>query len=431
MLILSNRISEILSDTWLSGLLGATVAQSPRKIWLVEPGDVVVTPLPVPPAFKAYACELIEVDPDAVTVLTVPSGTKVPLAEAVRRDGVMGRLREIAEGRPEMRILPYQLDRSIAELAATLGLPLHHYGSAGVGNEALDAVYRLNAKSGFREAAERLAFPVPDGRVCRDAAELRAAVSEMSAYPQLIVKPARSSNGYGITRLPQASPAEIEERISAYLRTAGDLPGGWVVEEYIDAALDVSVQVLAEPGGARVLYHGMMRNTEDAYRGYCSPLPETPETAGEGTDRLLWMGERFGHYLAEHGYYGHCSVDARLTGDGRVYAIESNVRRTGTTTFDVLVHRLVPDARVGGGAGAPGPVWVADCRPGGMPRDFGQAVARLRTGGLAFDRKHAEGAVLLNSALVPEGRWSYLVIGDSHERVLELERAVHAELGLR
>ncbi|MEU4213396.1 peptide ligase PGM1-related protein [Streptomyces sp. NPDC026206] len=421
-LILANRINETIADTLPPTLAAEAVLQSPRKVWLTEPGDVVLSAVTVPAAFLAYACEVLGFAPADVVTLTVPDATERTLAEGIRRAGLTDRLRALAAERPGMRMLPYALDRPTVRLATELGVPLHPYGPGGVSEQTLEAAYRLNTKSGFRDTAAALGIRVPDGHVCGDEDELYAAVRELSApRHDLIVKPARSANGYGVLRLPRGPWHQVRHTLAGHLAAVLHQSSGWVVEECIAPARDVSVQAAVEPHGTQVLYDGQMRTSNAQFHGYRSPL-HAPAGVRE---ELTGMARRLGDHLAARGYLGPFSIDARLTPPGKLYAIECNLRRTGTTTLHHLARRLDPAARPGD------TVWIADTRTAtpAAPRDLAEGLARLRQSGLLHDPGRGRGAVLAGDPAV-SGAWSYLVTaGDEAEAEL-LEQRLRAVLAL-
>ncbi|MBZ4322057.1 peptide ligase PGM1-related protein [Streptomyces huiliensis] len=420
-LVLANRLSKVVADTWPPSLAAKAVGQSPRKVWLLRPGDLLVAAVPVPGPFLAYAAETLGFSPTDVRTLAVPQSAGEEMTAAVRRSEAAGRLLTAFARRPGARLLPYALDEPVVRFAAALGIPVHPYGPAGVGTAVLTAVRRLNTKSGFRSAARSLGITVPPGDDHVGEEDLPARAGRLCARGDVLVKPARSANGYGILRLPRGTgEAEAGRRVAAHLAGTAAQPGGWVVEERVAPARDVSVQAVVEPGGARILYDGEMRVGGSSFHGYRSPARCPPSARAE----LAGMALSLGRHLAGHGYLGPFSVDALLTPEGRVYAVESNVRRTGTTTPHALVHRL-------GGSAARDSVWIADTRAPGAasPRTLGEGVALLRRAGLAYDTGRGRGALVVNDPVVGGG-WSYLIAGPDGPWADEAERRLRATLSL-
>ncbi|MER6443958.1 hypothetical protein [Streptomyces venezuelae] len=73
--------------------------QAPRKAWLLRPGDVFVTPVPLSREFLRYVYGLTGVPPESVAVVEVPLVGAVPLARAVREAGLVEHVRALAADR--------------------------------------------------------------------------------------------------------------------------------------------------------------------------------------------------------------------------------------------------------------------------------------------------------------------------------------------
>ncbi|MFJ6384905.1 hypothetical protein ACIQI7_33455 [Kitasatospora sp. NPDC092039] len=424
-LVFANRFTDTLADGLPPGLAREAVRQAVRKVWLLRRGDILVTPTPISPALRAYACDVLGLAPSDTVTLAVPDAQSVPLADAVERGGLSAALKAVAAQRPGLRMLPYALDRPTVRLASALGLPLHLYGPAPVDERTVAEVYRLNTKIGFRETATGLGIPVPEGTVCADRRELHAAVRALSERGDVFVKPARSGNGYGITRLRRGAWGQVREALEQHLARPDLPPGSWIVEESIAPARDVSVQAEVHADGTAVLFDGQMRMTPGGYasHGYQCGLQAPTAVRNE----LAGMARRLGRHLRDSGYRGPFSLDARLTPDGRIYGTESNVRRTGTTTPHALVRRLT--AREPGPSG--GFAWLYDTgRPTPRsPHGLAEGVDRLTRTGLAHDPATGHRVVLMNDPDV-SGAWSYLAIAPDTAQLLDVEQRLRSALAL-
>ncbi|GGM59320.1 hypothetical protein GCM10012275_33110 [Longimycelium tulufanense] len=413
LIILANFVSEVTASLQAREVMLRGMVQAPRKIWLTRPGDVVVTPVPVSDAFRSYACELLGFDPAMLDVVTVPTDPATTLSEAVHRAGLVDPLRDLIADRPGVALLPTTLDRAAVGLAAELGVLVHPYGPAGVPDSALEVARRLNTKAGFRELARKLGVRVPDGRFCTGGTELADVVRELLGdHPRVAVKPNRSAGGEGFRVLSRTDLPDLDASLTACAAAAGMAPEGWVVEEHVDFIRDVSVQLEVEGGGLRVLFSGEMRTTDGSFCGYRAPLHDVPRQ----TRRELEQGGlAFGAYLAERGYLGPFDIDAGLTADGTLYATESNVRHTATSTPAALVHRLLPPSYPGT------PTWLVGCRPATVRHDFAQALRLLQRAHLAYDPYRVEGVVLHTGAPADDNTWRYTIIGPDRTRVEQID----------
>ncbi|MFF1509579.1 peptide ligase PGM1-related protein [Streptomyces sp. NPDC058326] len=419
----ANLVSDLAVDLDEREVLGAWAEQAPREVWLLRPGDVLVTPVPVGEAFLEYACALTGVPRESVTVVHLPGAfvsAGVPSPHRVAAEAVRG----ASAGRAVAAVLPTALDGAAVGLARGLGVPVAPYASAEAAGAALEVTRLLNTKAGFRRVAGALGMRLPDGRVRRRAGVGPAVRELLGSHGQVVVKPDRSAGGHGLLFLPsEAGPWDGEG-----LPSVGGADGLWVVEERIEVARSVSIQMETGPAGPRPLFSGEMRTVEGCFTGYLSPLASPPSPAGSpaadvGATLVSW-GCALGRFLADHGYAGPFSVDAMVSADGEVFAGESNVRRTATTTPQAMVARLTAGAGSGDRPG--GPCWATGRLRAPAVCSFGEAVERLRVGRIAFDPARGEGVVLY-AGPPPDGlTWRYAVIADSRAGVARYEELLRS-----
>ncbi|MFL4901647.1 peptide ligase PGM1-related protein [Streptomyces sp. MMS24-I2-30] len=376
--------------------------QASREIWLARPGDVLVTPVPLSQSFQRYAEDLMAIPYGSVAVVTASPVPGAPFAEAVRRSGHLRALRGWCAARPDSRLLPLALDAATVALAARLGVPVAPYGPRGVSWQAQVTAARLNTKSGFRTVAAELDIPVPPGVSC-GRAELDTVLAAMLArHERVVVKADRAAGGYGLHYVSRA------ETFPHGL--AG--PGGWVVEQRVDVVRSVSVQAEVLPTGPRVLFHGEMRLAEGSWTGYASPLGGLADAL---TQRLDVWASALGRHLGERGYLGTFGIDAVVDPRGRLFATESNVRRTATTAPHAMA------ARLGGAAGQGETAWAVGRGSPRVPHAFSRTVNLLRKEGMAWSRERGEGVVLYRQATPGGLTLPYAVLAPDRERLDELE----------
>ncbi|MFJ7124808.1 peptide ligase PGM1-related protein [Streptomyces sp. NPDC098101] len=415
----ANLVSGLAVDPEEREVLRAWAEQAPREAWLLRPGDVLVSPVPVGEEFLRYVCGLTGVPRDSVAVVVPPgAGTADPYPHVV---GAVG-------GRPLRAVLPTALDGAAIGLARALGVPVAPYASVAEAEAALDVTGLLNTKAGFRSAALALGMRLPDGLVRRRAGVPDAVRELLAPYGRVVVKPDRSAGGHGMVFLPRTTSAAGATGVTGATDAAdpwagGELPpvggpeGLWVVEERVDVARSVSVQMETGPAGTRALFSGEMRTAEGAFTGYLSPLPAP--AADVGATLEAW-GHALGGFLAARGYAGPFGLDAMVTPGGEVLAGESNVRRTATTTPHAMAARLAA------GAGTGAPAWATGTVRTPAACSFGEAVDRLRGGRLAYDPARGEGIVLY-AGPPPDGRtWRYAVIAGDHAAVARYEERLRA-----
>ncbi|MEU0368943.1 peptide ligase PGM1-related protein [Streptomyces sp. NPDC006283] len=404
-LVYANFVSDLALGLEASEVLDGWAEQAPRKMWLLGPGDVLLTPVPLSAAFQRYAAQSLDVHPEQLAVVVVPPCPGASMADAVRGAGLTDEVRKLVHERPGISLLPTALDSSCVGFAREVGVPVTPYGLNGPTPQALRIVSSLNTKSGFRDVASALGMRMPEGVVCHHR-DLRALVERMvRKHGPVVLKPDRSAGGHGMTFLSASQPQ---------LPDAGPgLDGMWVIEERLDVAHSVSIQLSTGPQGSTVAYSGEMRTREGSFIGYEAPLRGLAATAA---DELVRWGVKLGDHLAHHGYAGPFSLDAVITHDGTLFANESNVRRTATTTPHAMVTRL---ART---AGLVHPAWLLGRRRSAKTYTFAQAVRLLEHNELAWCRERRDGVVFYMDAPLDGHTWRYAVISGSAGRLAALEQ---------
>ncbi|MFF7296167.1 peptide ligase PGM1-related protein [Streptomyces sp. NPDC008265] len=413
--VFANFLSDLAVDLDAGPVLMTWAQQAPRKAWLLRPGDVFISPVPLSREFLRYVHGLTEVPPDSVSLVEVPPAGAVPLAQAVRAAGLLGHVRALAADRGAA-LLPTALDASAIAFARDIGVTVHPYSTVGAAEAALRMTMLLNTKAGFRETAGRLGMRLPAGRVCRRPAVEGVVRELLLDHERVVVKPDRSAGGHGMIFV---SRGDLGGGACLPLEGVGGPDGLWVVEECLDVAASVSIQLAVSGSGTRVLFSGAMRTVRGSFTGYAAPLPPP---VGHVRDALEAWGTALGRHLADHGYAGPFGIDALVDTAGVAYASESNIRRTATTTPHAMVSRLTAGS-------AAAPAWSVGKGRARRPMDFDGALARLRAARLAFDGQGGEGVVLYADA-PPDGRsWRYAVIAASAGDLEAQEGALAEVLG--
>lgn len=406
--VFANFLSDLAVDLDEGQILTQWAQQAPRKAWLLRPGDVFVTPVPLSREFLRYVYDLTGVPSESVAVIEVPPAGAVPLARAVREAGLVEQVRALVGDRGAA-LLPTALDASAVAFARDIGIDVHPYPTVEAAEAALKVTTLLNTKTGFRETAGQLGMRLPTGRMCRRPEAEGVARALLRDHERVVVKPDRSAGGHGMRFV---SRNDLMGAASLPLDTVGGPEGLWVVEECLDVAESVSIQMEVSAAGTRALFSGAMRTVQGSFTGYASPLPPS---GAHVADALEEWGTALGRHLADHGYAGPFGLDALVDMTGVAYASESNIRRTATTTPHAMVTRLTA------GSAAPPPAWSVAKGWTRSPMDFEGALARLRASHLAFDPDRGEGVVLYADA-PPDGRsWRYAVIARSAGDVEEQE----------
>ncbi|MGK5544769.1 hypothetical protein ACSNOH_08560 [Streptomyces sp. URMC 127] len=407
--ILSNLNSDTMADDPTDRYLRAMAVPTARMLWEAEPGDCVVMLAPCPPEFRDYVARTVALDVGAVDIVAPPdTATAHPLdvAAALGATGLLTR-------RPVLD--PFALDRPVLDFARRTGMRLHPY-TTHPDDAVLNLVRRVNTKSGIRETAASLGLPVADGGFAATRPELvRRLVAFLADRPAAIVKPDRSSTGFGNTVIEAGARESREARVG---EAVAGLPGrgrGWVYEEFLPLTASPSMEMTVEDAGVAPYYSCDQRTVNNAWTGMVTPAAEGPHSAA-----MLEAATVLGRWLHAHGYRGIFDVDCG-TYDGGYVITEANVRTTGGTYLEKLARRLRP---------GDGPVhWRADGRFSKDHLGFREAVRRVEAAGLGGTSADVR-AVLTTDTRAVDGKWRYLVAGRDAGVVAEAERTVEEALGI-
>ena len=375
-----------------------------------------------------------------VCTVAVPGDLGRPVAaKLLDRPDLLDHIRDLIGGRPAF-IEPWNVTGDEVAVAVRLQAPV---------NGTAPGLWPLGFKSSGRRLFAAAGIPTPPGTEgVRTADDLRLAIASLrKAHPGLaaaVVKLDNSASGDGNQVIalqdPTGSPASpwaVAERVASmpdwYL---AELALGGVVEAYVAGEYwsSPSVQIEITPEGQAVVVatHEQILGGDNGqvYQGCHFPARRDYVT------RLTTYGQRAGRLLAEHQVRGMLSIDfvaARDRGQHwRLYALEVNLRRGGTTPPIVVLSSLLPGSYDAYGR------WrlpdgsaryycatdhLGDPRWTGLPP--GRVIDGLRCVGLEFDRRTGTGVVLhMLSGIAIDGRFGLTAVGTSAQQAQHLFAAV-------
>jgi PGM1 C-terminal domain len=375
-----------------------------------------------------------------IFTVVVPGDSGRPVAaKLLDRPDLLEHIRGLIGGRPAI-IEPWNVTADEVAVAVRLQAPVHG---------TVPELWPLGFKSAGRRLFAAAGVPTPSGSEgVRTVEDLRHALASLrSAHPGLaaaVVKLDNSASGDGnqmiALRDPAGSPASaraVAERVAAlpdwYL---AELALGGVVEAYVAGEYwsSPSVQIEITPEGQAMVLatHEQILGGDNGqvYQGCRFPARR------DYAMRLTTYGQRVGRLLAGHQVRGMLSIDfvgARDRGQRwRLYAVEVNLRRGGTTAPIVVLSSLLPGSYDADGrwrlADGSARYYCAtdnlvDPRWTGLPP--GQVIGGLRSAGLEFDRRTGTGVVLhMLSGLAIDGRFGMTAVGGSAHEAKHLYAAV-------
>jgi hypothetical protein len=375
-----------------------------------------------------------------IATVVVPDDSGRPVAaKLLDRPDLLDHIRERIGGRPAF-IEPWNVTGDEVAVAVRLQEPV---------NGTAPELWPLGFKSSGRRLFAAAGIPTPPGSEgVRTADDLRLAIASLrKGHPGLaaaVVKLDNSVSGDGnqvlALRDPTGSPASartISERVASmpdwYL---AELALGGVVEAYVtgDYWSSPSVQIEITPEGRAVVLatHEQILGGDNGQVYQGCRFPASRDYAMQ----LTKYGQRVGQLLAGHQVMGMVSIDFAAARDRgqpwRLYALEVNLRRGGTTPPIVVLSSLLPgryDAygrwRLPDGSARYycATDHLGDPRWTGLPP--GRVIDGVRSAGLEFDRRTGTGLVLhMLSGIAIDGRFGMTAVGGSAQEAKHLFAAV-------
>ncbi len=371
--------------------------------------------------------------------IAVPDDSHRSVADKlIDRPEMLETLRKALAGLPAF-IEPWNVTHHEVEVARRLQVPI---------NGTPPELWQLGFKSAGRRIFREAGVPVAEGREdVRSVADVLAAIAAIQAErpqaPGVVVKLDNGTSGEGnvvirFDEVSSTSPTALRQQIEAlpewYLK---DLEGGGVVEELIagSAFASPSAQADITPFGHVhvVSTHEQVLGGKDGQIYQGCRFPADPAYAPLLADYIDAIGRK----LAAKGVLGRISVDFAAardeTGTWRVFALELNLRKGGTTHPFALLRNLAPghyDPKQG--------LWLARDR---TPRFYAatdnlidarwlnlppaSVIGAIREAGLEFDYERGSGIVVhMLSCLAVDGRFGLTAIGNTPDHASELYDAV-------
>lgn len=360
-------------------------------------------------------------------------------ARSVSRPDLVAELRDHIGGRPAV-IEPWNVTDHEVDLALALGVPI---------NGTRPSLRWLGFKSEGRRLFAEAGVPTPLGREdVRTVDDVVHAINvirtEHPDAPGVVIKHDDSGAGDGnivIDLSPMAAVADPDtwlrttiENLPEWYRE--DLARGGIVEERITGIRFSSPSAQADilPSGDVVVLatHEQVLGGDGGQVYLGCRFPADPAYAA----RLAADARAVGQQLARRGALGRFSVDfvaaADEAGDWRIYALEVNLRKGGTTHPYSALRNLVPgryDTDVGR--------WFAD---DGSSRAYSATdnlvdrswlglspsvvIEAVAAAGLQFDPRSGTGVVLhMLSGLAIDGRFGLTAIASSVDEAIAMEAA--------
>jgi hypothetical protein len=430
LLIFSNIVNNLMigkvDETYGANLNVVT----PREIWLAKEGDILVSTYPMPEDFKAYACNVLGIEKEAVITLDYPGDeTEVLALRILKSPEALANLKKLLAERPTTKMLAFAHDEATLQLARELNIELMDY-TEFPDKELIDAFYNINTKNGFRKVAASLDLNITPGVYASNRKELfEKAFDFLQEHKKIVFKFNRSSNGYGISILEHQNfkdVASLNKHLENHIAGFDGQPQEFVLEKFIDYQDIPSVELIVDDDGYELLYLCNQFCIGYSWAGMITPPIGLDDAINK---ELHEIGDRFGNYIYKLGFRGVCDVDCGVSTSNEVFASESNFRRTGGTYTDILVRRL-RDRDYYNNRSC---YWIANVKTSENKGHISltEAIERLKESNLLFNHVTKKGVILTYYTFSKDQKWRYLIIDDSVEEVSEKEIALQKILNVR
>ena len=352
-------------------------------------------------------------------------------------------IRRIIGGRPAL-IEGWNVTEMEVRLALALGVPI---------NGTQPRLRHLGFKSDGRRLIRRAGVPVPEGfedvRSTDDVIEaVEALRANHHARAGIVIKHDDSGAGDGnavidlepmtVAPDPRGWLREQIEALPGWYRE--DLARGGIVEERIagDRFTSPSAQVDIRPDGRVIVLatHEQVLGGESGQVYLGCRFPADPAYAPLLAEHAAAIGEQ----LAREGAMGRFSVDFVAAADDgaddwRIYALEINLRKGGTTHPYAALRNVAP-GRYDPAAGR----WITEdggtrcysatdnlVDPAWLGLSPATVISAVDDAGLQFDPETGTGVVLhMLSGLAIDGRFGLTAIGETPEDAARMHEAARA-----
>jgi len=292
---------------------------------------------------------------------------------------------------------------------------------------SLWVVKSIDLKSGFRrlcrEFLQTSPIRIPRGFSCDTLDQVVTMAYQFSkTNTPCIIKPVDGEDGIGQSIIPAA--ADLNFILSRVNENPFIQGGDAVVEEYIEsdpAVRSPSIEYRIRDGKLEYMYScKQILSPTGTFLGVdIGPelLPREIKT------QMVRAGHAFGNALAALGYKGFFDIDFIVSKDQKVYAVETNLRRTGATHVHATASRLF-------GSNYESSTFlrssdVDPCIAKTMScEDVFLALNEILYPHLGTDR----GVIITVSAGISDGRLGYIVTGKSSQEISRLQDELHKRL---
>lgn len=328
-----------------------------NRAWMYgDDNKVVVTSAPILPDHFASMKKLLGWK-NVINISPLRPGYSIS-EDSYTNHYLRNKLVEIISQNPGIAIIPYRLTPQFQKL-------IHYLNSKGLQYTAPETIPQekqfvltyFNTKRGFRHlwhmsGADSSSFiRIPEGFIAEDKQEtIEAAWWFMTNHKSFVIKYNKGTQGIGVLMVNRSSLPKRREAFNEYVsKLLSDKiwrASAIVIEEAVPInntgeSVSPSIEMYISPDGKVYKYYAcdqVLAEDKKTFRGvYTYPdLYKDPNIK-----HAFKAGLKFGRQLARYGYRGVYDIDLIRSSQNKMYAVESNLRRTGGTHLHELCMALL------------------------------------------------------------------------------------------
>lgn len=268
------------------------------------------------------------------------------------------RLVEIISDNPGIALIPYRLTPQFQKLIHFLNSKnLTFTTPETIPQDKQFVLTYFNTKRGFRHlwhmsgADSSSYIQIPEGFITEDKQEvIEAAWWFMTHQKSFVIKYNKGTQGIGVQMIDRKTLPKKREDFNAHIKKLLTdkiwRSSAIIIEEAVPItkggqSISPSVEMYVSPDGTVNKYYAcdqVLAEDKKTFRGVYT-YPELYKD--KNIKHAFQAGLKFGRQLARYGYRGVYDVDLIRSSQNKMYAVESNMRRTGGTHLHELCMALL------------------------------------------------------------------------------------------